>query len=78
MGWVHFEVVKVVGSATGLAGVALALILRRYERPIREKFFHEMQPHQAYTQVRMITGAVWIAAAIGLSLWLFAVTMAPS
>ena len=65
MGWIHLEVVKVVGSATGIAGAALGLVLRRYETVIREKFFPEMQPHQAYTQLRMITASLWIAAAIG-------------
>jgi hypothetical protein len=78
LGWVHLEVVKVVGSATGIVGVSLALVLRRYERVIRERFFAEMQPHQAYTQLRLITGAVWIAAAIGLSMWLYALAITPS
>ena len=69
--------VEVVGAATGIAGVAMALILRRYERPIRERVFPEMQPHEAYAQLRLITGAVWIAGAIGLSMWLYVLTIGP-
>jgi hypothetical protein len=65
LGWVHVEVVKVVGSATGIAGAALGLVLRRYETFVREKFFPEMQPHQAYTQLRLITASLFMAAAIG-------------
>lgn len=76
MGWVHVEVVKVVGAATGIAGAALGLLLTRYEKVIREKFFPEMQPHQAYAQLRMITGAFFIAAAIGAAMALY-VTLAP-
>ncbi len=77
MGWVHYEVVKVVGSATGIAGLTLGLVLLRYERPIREKFFPEMQPHQAYAQLRMITVAVWAAGLIGLSTGLYALWAMP-
>ena len=65
MGWVHVEVVKVVGSATAIAGLSLGLLLRRYEMVILEKFFPEMQPHQAYAQLRMITASLFMAAAIG-------------
>ncbi len=71
------EVVKVVGAATGIAALSLGYILVRFERVIREKLFPEMQPHQAYTQLRLITGALWIAAAIGLCLWLYAVAVTP-
>ncbi|MGA2637207.1 hypothetical protein [Methylocella sp.] len=77
MGWVNYEVVKVVGSATGIVGVSMGLVLVRYERVIRERLFPERQPHQAYSQLRMITGAVWIAAAIGACAALYALAATP-
>jgi hypothetical protein len=59
LGWVHVEVVKVVGSARGIAGLSLGLILRRYEMVILEKFFPEMQPHQAHAQLRLIIASLF-------------------
>ncbi|MGO9675138.1 MAG: hypothetical protein ACLPSF_13400 [Methylocella sp.] len=57
LGGLYYEVVKVVGTATGIAGVSMARALLHYERVIRERLFPEMQPHQAYAQLRMIAGA---------------------
>jgi hypothetical protein len=77
VGWLNYEVVKVVGAATGIVGVSMGLVLVRYERAIREKLFPERQPHQAFSQLRMITGAVWIAALIGICAWLYALAATP-
>jgi site-specific recombinase len=77
LGWLNYEVVKVVGAATGIVGVSMGLVLVRYERVIRERLFPERQPHQAYAQLRMITYAVWIAALIGLCAWLYALAATP-
>jgi len=77
LGWVNYEVVKVVGAATGIVGVSMALAFGRYERVIRERLFPERQPHQAYSQLRMITYAVWTAALIGLCAWLYALAVTP-
>lgn len=78
MGWVNAEVATVIGAATGIGGLAAAVLLRRYERPVREKLFPELQPHQAYAQVRLITGAVFVAAIVGLCTWFLAATLPPT
>jgi hypothetical protein len=64
-------------AATGIAGLSLGIVLLRYERPIREKFFLEMQPHQASAQLRLNTFAVWAAGVIGLSTALYALWAEP-
>ncbi len=77
MGWVDYEVVKVVGSATAVAGLAMAFALHRYERVIRERLFPERQPHQAYAQLKMVSYAIWAATLIALTAWLYALAAAP-
>ncbi len=77
LGWLNYEVVKVVGSATGVAGLAMALALHRYERVIRERLFPERQPHQAYAQLKMVTYAVWTATLLAIIAWLYALAEAP-
>ena len=52
LGWLNYEVVKVVGSATGVVRACDGVALHRYERVIRERLFPERQPHQAYAQLK--------------------------
>jgi hypothetical protein len=70
------KLLEIVGQTAGIGGVALGVLLIVFRDIIRKNIFPKLPPEQAYRLLRLITGAVWSVAVIGIMAWVY-VSMGP-
>jgi hypothetical protein len=71
------KLLEIVGQIAGIGGVALGVLLIIFRDIIRKNIFPKLPPAQAYRLLRLITGAVWSVAVIGIIAWVY-VSAGPS
>jgi hypothetical protein len=69
------EILKTVCQAAGIGGVALVVFYLLFREIIRKSIFPKLPPEDAYRLLRLIIGAIWSVAVIGIAAW--AVTQPP-
>ena len=65
------DVLKVVGQVAGIGGLALGVFLLLFREIIRRNIFPMLPPAEAYRLLRLITGAVWSVAVVGIAAWVY-------
>ena len=65
------DVLKIVGEVAGIGGLALGVFLILFRDIIRKNIFPKLPPEEAYRLLRLITGAVWSIAVIGIGAWAY-------
>jgi hypothetical protein len=65
------SVLKVVGQIAGIGGLSLGVFLLLFREVIRLKIFPRLPAQEAYRLLRLITGAVWSVAIIGILAWVY-------
>jgi len=65
------DVLKIVGQAAGIGGLALGVFLLLFRDIIRRNIFPKLPTAEAYRLLRLITIAVWSVSVIGLGAWVF-------
>jgi hypothetical protein len=55
----------------GIGGIALGVFLLLFRDIIRKNIFPRLPAAEAYRLLRLITGAVWSVAIIGISAWVY-------
>jgi hypothetical protein len=72
------EVLKTVGQVAGIGGLALGVFLLLFKDIIRKNIFPRLPPPEAYRLLRLITGAVWSVAIVGILAWVYVETREPA
>jgi hypothetical protein len=62
---------KDLGQALGIGGVALGVIFLVFREMIRKTIFPKLAKRDAYRLLRLITVSVWSVAVIGVGAWIF-------
>jgi hypothetical protein len=70
------KLLEIVSQVAGIGGVSLGVLLIVFREIIRKNIFPKLPPEQAYRLLRLITGAVWSVAVIGILAWVY-VTVGP-
>ena len=65
------KLLEIVGQIAGIGGLALGVLLIIFRDIIRKNIFPRLPPGQAYRLLRLITGAVWSVAVIGIIAWVY-------
>jgi hypothetical protein len=65
------DALKIVGQVAGIGGLALGVFLLLFRDIIRKNIFPELPPAEAYRLLRLITGAVWSVAIVGIAAWVY-------
>ena len=61
------EILKTVGQVAGIGGIALGVFLLLFRDIIRKNIFPKLPAAEAYRLLRLIAGAVWSVALVGMS-----------
>jgi hypothetical protein len=72
------EVLKTVGQVAGIGGLALGVFLLLFRDIIRKNIFPKLPAAEAYRLLRLITGAVWSVAIVGVLAWVYVETREPA
>lgn len=72
------EIMKIFGQVAGIGGLSLGVFLILYRDIIRKNIFPRLPAQEAYKLLRLITGAVWSLAIIGIAAWVYTSTPARS
>jgi len=70
-------ILKDIGQVAGIGGIALGVVLLVFRDIIRKNIFPRLPPKEAYRLLRLIVGAVWSVAIVGIAAWVYGST-APS
>src|SRR3954454_7592252 len=70
----QLQVLKAVGQAAGIGGLALGVFLLLFRDIIRKNIFSKQPAAEAYRLLRLITGAVWSVAIVGILAWVYVQT----
>src|SRR5215470_3116592 len=65
------ELLKTLGEALGIGGVALGIFFLLYREVIRKKIFPTLKKDDAYRLLRLITVLIWSVAVIGIAAWIW-------
>jgi hypothetical protein len=65
------DVLKIVGQVAGIGGLALGVFLLLFRDIIRKNIFPKLPSVEAYRLLRLITGAVWSVAIVGIAAWVY-------
>jgi hypothetical protein len=65
------SVLKVVGQIAGIGGLSLGVFLLLFREVIRKNIFPKLPAQEAYKLLRLITGAVWSVAIVGILAWVY-------
>src|SRR4051795_10037192 len=68
------QLLKTVGQAAGIGGLALGGFLLLFRDIIRKNIFPKLPAAEAYRLLRLITGAVWSVAVVGILAWVYVET----
>ena len=72
------QILKTVGQVAGIGGLALGVFLLLFRDIIRKNIFPKLPAAEAYRLLRLITGAVWSVAIVGIVAWVYVVTRPPA
>jgi hypothetical protein len=65
------KLLEIVGQVAGIGGLALGVLLIVFRDIIRKNIFPKLPSAQAYRLLRLIIGAVWSVAVIGIIAWVY-------
>jgi hypothetical protein len=68
------KLLEIAGQVAGIGGLALGVLLIVFRDIIRKNIFPKLPSAQAYRLLRLITGAVWSVAVIGIIAWVYVST----
>ena len=71
------ELLKTLGEALGIGGVALGIFFLLFREVIRKKIFPTLKRDDAYRLLRLITVLIWSVAVIGIAAWMWGDARAP-
>jgi len=71
-------VLETVGQVAGIGGLALGVFLLLFRDLIRKSIFPKLPAAEAYRLLRLITGAVWSVALVGIAAWVYVETQPPA
>src|SRR3954453_16903835 len=74
----ELQVLKTVGQIAGIGGLALGVLLLLFKDIIRKNIFPKLPAAEAYRLLRLITGAVWSVAIVGIVAWVYVQTREPA
>ncbi len=72
------QILKTVGQVAGIGGLALGVFLLLFRDIIRKNIFPKLPAAEAYRLLRLITGAVWSVAIVGILAWVYVETREPA
>ncbi len=72
------QILKTVGQVAGIGGLALGVFLLLFKDIIRKNIFPKLPAAEAYRLLRLITGAVWSVAIVGIVAWVYVATRPPA
>ena len=72
------NILKTVGQVAGIGGIALGVFLLLFRDIIRKNIFPKLPTAEAYGLLRLITGAVWSVAVVGILAWVYVETREPA
>jgi O-antigen/teichoic acid export membrane protein len=64
-------IIKEVAQVAGIGGIALGTFLILFREIIRKNIFPRLSASDAYRLLRLIAGAVWSVAVIGILAWVY-------
>jgi hypothetical protein len=62
---------KTLGRALGIGGVALGIFFLLFREIIRKSIFSTLKKDDAYRLLRLITVLIWSVAVIGIGAWVW-------
>jgi hypothetical protein len=65
------QVLKTVGQIAGIGGLSLGVLLLVFRDIIRKNIFPKLSAPDSYRLLRLITGAVWSIAILGIVAWVY-------
>src|SRR5690349_18081063 len=65
------QALKTVAQVAGIGGVALGVLLLLFRDIVRKSIFPKLPAGEASRLLRLITGAVWSVAVIGILAWVY-------
>src|SRR5262249_44460764 len=65
------ELLKTVGQALGIGGLALGIFFLLFREVIRKSIFPTLKKDDAYKLLRLITILIWSVAVIGVAAWVW-------
>jgi hypothetical protein len=65
------ELLKTLGQALGIGGLALGIFFLLFREVIRKSIFPTLKKDDAYRLLRLITVLVWSVAVIGVAAWVW-------
>jgi hypothetical protein len=66
------ELLRKLGEALGIGGLALGVFFLLFRELIRKTIFPQLKKDDAYRLLRLITVLIWSIAVIGIAAWLWA------
>jgi len=69
---------KTLGQALGIGGVALGVFFLLFREVIRKSIFPKLKKDDAYRLLRLITVLIWSVAVIGMAAWFWGERKAPA
>jgi hypothetical protein len=65
------ELLKTLGQALGIGGLALGIFFLLFREVIRKSIFPTLKKEDAYRLLRLITVLIWSVAVIGIAAWIW-------
>jgi len=65
------ELLKTLGQALGMGGVALGIFFLLYRELIRKVIFPKLDKRDAYRFLRLLSVLIWSVAIFGIGAWIF-------
>ena len=65
------ELLKTLGQALGIGGLALGIFFLLFRELIRKSIFPMLKKDDAYRLLRLITVLIWSVAVIGVAAWVW-------
>ena len=65
------ELLKTLGQALGIGGLALGIFFLLFREVIRKSIFPTLKKDDAYRLLRLITVLIWSVAVIGIAAWIW-------
>src|SRR5262245_51185024 len=65
------ELLKTLGQALGIGGLALGIFFLLFREVIRKSIFPTLKKDDAYRLLRLITVSIWSVAVIGIAAWIW-------
>src|SRR5436190_14605337 len=65
------ELLKTLGQALGIGGLALGVFFLLFREVIRKSIFPTLKKDDAYRLLRLITELIWSVAVIGIAAWVW-------